>query len=415
MSFLYPFLNFLQPGILWPELADLRPMLVASVIGLLAGWMRRAEFSRSQAFGGKVFVYLILFLCVQVLSLYYTGLLGMLGELVFWYVFALFVAISILLMSDVTAIKRYVWGMMLGGMVVVAYGIYAVPAWGGYIHSGRAGAYGMYENHNDYSFIIIQIIPFLYMYMRFDKGFFRRLLLAGSLGACGVGMAMSLSRGGMIALVIEAALIIMIGMEGKRRFLLLPVLALVGALAITYQYAKRAENQGAGYTAEDAESGRFELWKAGIRMLQHHPFLGVGSRRFAEYSSDYYDLSHDMRGKVSHNTYVEVFAGSGFLGIGAFLAAFYYLIRDLRKRPRVHGPPILDATRKATLIAILAILVRAFLDAKPHDWSLYTLCAIGIACCCLQRRLDLAATQDNGVGSETAPAASDLPALALKY
>jgi hypothetical protein len=34
VSFLYSFLNFLQPGILWPDIAWLRPMLLTSVIML---------------------------------------------------------------------------------------------------------------------------------------------------------------------------------------------------------------------------------------------------------------------------------------------------------------------------------------------------------------------------------------------
>ena len=366
-------------------------MLMMSVIALLVGLLRRSDFSRKKAFLHPIFLGHISFVIVQVASVYYGGAGAMADEFLYWYVFPMFVVISVLLAANPLALKRYVWGMIVGSMVVVGYGIYAVPAWGGYQGTGRAGAYGMYDNHNDYSFIIIQIIPFIYLYMRSERGILRRSVLAISLLACVVGILMSLSRGGMIAMVLEFFLIILIGMQGRRRLLLIPVLALIGAGAIAYQYDKRAENQGSGYTAEDAESGRVELWKAGAVMLAHNPLLGVGSRRFPEYAWQYADLGHDLRGKVSHNTYVEVFSTSGLLGFFAFIYMSYHLIKELRRRGEHLGPPWLDVTRRATLISFYAILLRAFLDAKPHDWSFYVLCAIGVACGALQRQIDAAA------------------------
>jgi hypothetical protein len=159
VSFLYSLLNFLQPGILWSEIAWLRPMLVASVLGLLVGVFRGAEYPRQAAFSHPIFVWLVAFILAQILSVYYGGFSGMLEEFSFWSVYLMFVVISILLISNTVALKRYVWGMIVGSMVVVGYGIYGVYAWGGYtlengIATGRAGAYGMYENHNDYTFII---------------------------------------------------------------------------------------------------------------------------------------------------------------------------------------------------------------------------------------------------------------------
>ena len=385
MSFLYPFLTFLQPGILWPAMADLRPSILAALIGALVGFFMRPQYSRAEAFRSKAFIYLVAFVIAQALSVYYSGVMAMVEEFGFWYPFALFVVVSILLMPTVEALQRYVWGMICGGMVVIVYGIYGVSHWGGYQGTGRAGAYGMYENHNDYSFIIVQILPFVYMYWRQEQKALRRWFLMGSLIACAAGIAMSLSRGGMIALVVEAALIVLIGMEGRRRLWLLPVLAILGTGAIGYQYAKRAENQGGSYTVEDAESSRYELWKAGMNMVLDKPLLGVGSRRFPEYSSRYYELSHDQLGKVSHNTYIEVLSGSGLLGFAAFFLMGRHVIRELRRKPVRPPSAAIEATRKATLISIYTLLLRAFLDAKPHDWSFYTLLAIGIACYFLQR------------------------------
>jgi O-antigen ligase len=395
MSFLYPFFNFLQPGILWPELTSLRPMLVLSALALLLGLGGRSSYDRREAWRSKQFFWLVLFIIAQALSVHRSGVGEILAELGYWYVFLLFVVISVLLMRDEKALHRYVWGTILGSLFVVGFGIYAVPAWGGYQGTGRAGAYGMYDNHNDYTFIIIQIVPYLYLFWRREKGFLRKTVLLLGLGACMIGVAMSMSRGGMITLVVEVALIVILGMEGRRRLWLLPLIGILGVGAVGYQYARRAANQGNGYTAEDAEQGRLELWKAGGLMLAANPLLGVGSRRFPEYAWQYYDLSHDMRGKVSHNTYVEVAATSGLVGFVSFMMMGWRLVQDLRRARRPGSTSgILDATRLATLIGVYAMALRALLDAKPHDWCFYSFCAIGIACC---RMLDRSGqTADDG-------------------
>lgn len=389
MSFFYSFLTFLQPGILFPALADLRPALLATVLGFVIGWARKADYPREVAFKSPPFVWLAVFIIVQTISVYSTGLSGIKEEFSYWNVYLFYVVVSVLLITSEQALKRYVWGMLAGSMVVVAYGIYAVPAWGGYMGSGRAGAYGMYVNHNDYSFIIVQIFPFLYFFRLLDTSFLRKLLLALSMLACMAGMFLSLSRGGMIALMLEIFLLVILGMEGRKRWLLLPLMAVLAVGAISYQYAKRAENQGGSYTAHDAEAGRMELWTAGVKMFLANPVIGVGSRRFPEFAEDYYELSHDMRGKVSHNTYIEILSSTGLLGITSFLMMLKSMIKILRRRiDDRNSDPWMEAIRKSALIALLALLFRAFLDAKPHDWSFYVLCSIAVSIYALQRKTE---------------------------
>lgn len=389
MTFLYPFITYLQPGILWPALAPASPQLINATLALLFAFMLKSTYPRIDAYRSKTYVYMTLFIFVQVISVYFGGLSALMQEFSFWLTFALFVGISVALIPDVKRLRTYVWGMIVGGMVIVMYGIVAIPVLGGYMGTGRAGAYGMYENHNDYSFVLIQLVPFLYLFLKNERGFIKRCVLVFSLLSCAAGMALSQSRGGMIALVLEAGLIVMIAMEGRKRYWILPALAIVGAGAIAFQYHVRAQNSTT-YTAEDAESSRYELWRAGRLMFEAHPLLGVGSRRFGEYSADYAEISHDQKGKNSHNTFIEIIVGSGLLGIATFLLAGRHLFRELRRKPKVTLSPFLDATRKATLISLSTIIFRGILDAKMYDLSFYTLGAIGIACFMLMRVEELA-------------------------
>lgn len=379
LSFLYPFMHFLQPGILFPDLAWLRPMQVIGVLVFIVGIAKHSEMQRGKIFSHPAFKWLLVFLAAQVFSVYRTGMAGMVNELGFWLAYLQFFVLSVLIITDAGALKRYLWGAICGSMIVIGYGIYAVIYGLPSAVEGRAGAYGMYENHNDYSFLIIQILPFIYMFLRQETGFFRRWLLRASLVACVAGIFLSLSRGGVLALVLEATLIVCLTMEKKQRLVLLPIVLAVGAGAVGYQWTQRAANQGASYTAADAESSRMELWRAAQAMVLDRPLLGVGSRTFNEYSQAYGEISADNREKNAHNTYVEVIATSGLLGLLAFYKMLRWLLRDVRRGCGRAADWWIDAARTATEISLYSIAFRATLDAKAHDWSFYFLLVVGLA------------------------------------
>jgi len=379
LAFVYSFSMFFQPGIFWPQLGAYKPLVVLSILALFAGIGTKASYPRSSIYRHPAFVFLALFLLIQVVSVYYSGLSSILEEFGYWYQYLAFVVASTLLMTDPKAINNFIWGMILGCMFVVFYGLYAVYAELPASVGGKAGAYGMYENHNDYSFIIIMVFPFIYAYFRESQRPKSKFLLLFFLLACLVGILLSLSRGGMIAFVLEGAMLVWFTVKKTKRLPLLFVIAVVGAVGIGYQFSKRAEVQGDNYTAEDSKSSRMELWKAGINMVLSHPVLGVGSRRFGEYSREYGEISHDNLGKNAHNTYIQILATSGLLGFALFAGYVRSLLKGMRKCSFVGTDENLERMRIVTLVAVYAILIRAFLDAKVHDWSFYTLCSIGLA------------------------------------
>src|SRR3989344_146856 len=237
MDFLFTFLNFLQPGILWPALAEYRPFLTIALLMAAVGYFRTSLYPRAEAFRHPIFLYLSAFLGVQVLSVYYSGGRSMLDEFNYWSVYIEFVIISILLINEPPALRRYVWGMIAGSMVIVFYGIYAVYAGLPSAVGGRAGAYGMYENHNDYSFIIIMSLPYMYMFWKTHSGTSVRLLLVFFMLSCVAGIFLSLSRGGVLAPVLEAMLIVLFAVERGKRFRYFFLIALLGTAALRYHWA----------------------------------------------------------------------------------------------------------------------------------------------------------------------------------
>lgn len=382
-----------------PEFAELRPMLLVSMAALVTALFAKAEYKRSAAFSNPIFILLNVFVLAQVISVYYSGIGSMFDSLGYWYIYPVFVTLSVLLISSEGKLRQYIWGMILGGMFIVGYGMYALHESIGLAATGRAGAYGMYENHNDYTFIIIQVFPFLCLYLRAAQGLVKKSFLAISVVACIAGVFLSLSRGGILALILEMGLIVWLMSSGKKRVLLLALVTVVSIGAVGYQWTTRDENQ-TNYSATDAEESRFELWRAAWSMFKAHPLLGVGSRRFGEFTQDYGEISGDNRGKNSHNTYFEVLATSGLLGFISFLLMVGGIIRQLTKRCLGKEFEGLEPIRIGTLVAICSILFRAFLDAKPHDWSFYVLCSICLAYVAIRNQRKLRVDNLHGQLSE---------------
>jgi O-antigen ligase len=406
-SFAFSFANFFQPGVFWPELADYKPMQLIAVVALLASLKGAASHDRMDAVRHPAIKWMFMFFVAQVLSVHATGFSGMVAEFGVWSVYALFTLVSVRIVANPDMLRRYIWGMMLGSLWIICWGIYGVHAGLLAANGGRAGAYGMYENHNDYSFIIVQTLPFFYIYWRTEKGFLKRLLLLGACLASVLGIFLSLSRGGMITLVLEIVLIVLFTMTRRAQIVLLPIVCVLGVAAVSYQYIARAANQGEGYTAEDAETSRFELWEAGENMILHNPLLGVGSRTFGEHAPIYGEISHDNRGKNAHNTFIDATATSGLLGVGSFIAMLVGAIRELARKTAGIASPWEQNTRKATMIAIVTMCFRAQFDAKEWDWSFYVLCTIaGISGAMMKSRSPPAETADDAQAA--APAA--LPA-----
>ncbi|HEY2036582.1 MAG TPA: O-antigen ligase family protein [Steroidobacteraceae bacterium] len=390
--------------------------LVAGLFTLRAGAKPDARLLVSY-FKQPALLWLGAFVLVNVVSVYYSGLMSMVNELQFWDVYAIFVAISLFMLKDVASLRQYVWGTIVGSAFVVFYAIWAVAVHAPTIIEGRAGAYGMYQNQNDYSFIIVMVMPFAYLYLRLCRHWWQRAFLAAVLIGGVVGTILSLSRGGVLALVLEAGLLLWVTLRGGRRVVALAALAVIGTGVSIHQFAARAADQAGQYTLADSENSRYELWRAARAAFEAHPILGVGSRRFSEVAPEYGSISHDNRGKVAHNTYLEVAADTGVLGVLTFLVMIFAALKSFRRaRLAMATGDGLVETQVAGFVTLGCILFRATLDAKVYDWSFYFLVVIGVATSALASRSTradarVAIAVSSQATAEQAPPAAGRPAV----
>lgn len=368
-SFWYPFWHFAQPGVLWSWLASFAPMTVFSIIVLTVFLAKRREYAYGDALKHPAIIWASILLLIRSITLMGSGLHAVLNEWIGFLPIYLFLLIGIQLIKSPIDLHRYTWGAMLGGAFLTLFGVYAYHTGLRAQYGGLAGAYGNYENHNDYSFIVLQTIPFIFLARESTSNAFKRLILLCLLMASCYGIFLSQSRGGMLALVLQFVLIAGFTLPRKKKLIVLPLVVALGVGAIAVQFHRRAETNGDSYTEEEAKSSRYELWHAGLNMFMHHPLFGVGSGQYPEYSQRYGELSADQFGKNAHNTYIEVIAETGMAGAICFISMLIAIYKELKLPISGASGGNIEWIRRATMISFLTLLFRAILDAKDLDWS----------------------------------------------
>jgi len=128
------------------------------------------------------------------------------------------------------------------------------------------------------------------------------------------------------------------------------------------------------YLYKPSVSVRGYYWRAGISMLQHYPFTGVGMDRYGAYFKQYrevgYPLSYgfDITSTNAHNTFIQFFATGGlFLGISYLLINVYIFKRS------INAFKFLTGDKRLSFLAIFSAWI-AF-----HAQSLVSIDNIGIS------------------------------------
>jgi len=90
-----------------------------------------------------------------------------------------------------------------------------------------------------------------------------------------------------------------------------------------------------------AESGRVEIWKRGIQYMLRRPVTGVGANAFsiaegtmAEQAAARRAMGMGFKWSAAHNSYIEVGAELGVIGLGAFLFMMVAAFREARRLGR---------------------------------------------------------------------------------
>jgi O-antigen ligase len=336
----------------------------------------------------------------------------------------LFLTVCLPLQALVTSVNRVrVWILALIGVAFYVGG-WAVSH-GGY---GPSAANGQDENY--VATLMGMGVALAYFALFAEKRLGIKIMLGAAMGVFVAAMAVAgnPSRGGFLALCAVAAYCLA---RSPRKMLGLGVL---GGVAVALFLVAGPSFWKEIETSTDYEDGtgdvRIEVWKAGLRMWQANPILGVGAGNFRWVIGDYQTAEQTAKfGRslggsiIAHSMHVELLAelGSvGFIVVAVLLWRVWTGLGKIRvEKPGPGQPPVhpdllrLSCYADALRACILAVLVSgAFLSLLYYS-HLWVLLAVGSALPFVHRRI---LEQHSGgeparppAGRRTVPARGRLP------
>lgn len=173
------------------------------------------------------------------------------------------------------------------------------------------------------------------------------------------------SRGGMLALVATFLWLIWHSPRRLRNFVVVAILIIPPLLLSPHSPLRRLIHPE--YSDRTGETDRRIAWKAGLRMIEMHPLMGIGLGEFKPQMNAYADSGVGFS-SIAHNTYLEVAAETGLPNFFIFLSMLVFTYRSLslvRRRASDHDPPFLHLAATGLQAGFVGYVVGAtFLSSE---------------------------------------------------
>jgi O-antigen ligase len=289
-----------------------------------------------------------------------------------------------------------IYGVAIAGFALL-YGIspngklyWVYPTHGGWI-------YGPYVNHNHYAGLmeLLAPIPLVVALTRMADD---RQRIAGAVAAAiMVGtIFLSGSRGGMLAIVVELAVLAGVVLRQKkivRGLIGLAAFAVVLATMLTWLGGKeltaRVSSISTESRAEISGGMRFSIDRDSIRMFRQRPVLGWGLGSFPVVYPQFRSFYTNFFVNEAHNDYLQLLTEMGLLGFATMLWFLVVLFRNALPKMKNWSSDVNDAVTLACLAGLSGILVHSIFDFNlqiPANAAIfYVFCTIAAAPPLLQR------------------------------
>jgi O-antigen ligase len=202
-----------------------------------------------------------------------------------------------------------------------------------------------------------------------------------------IGFAAAESRGAMVAAAL-AVLAAFFVYTGRRVFVValtaFAVVVAAGWFVIypdAWQRISNFNNEG---------NGREEFWQVAWEIGQDHPVTGVGLNNYLDVAPEYVRRPGSLqfveviadRPHVAHNTYLQLFAEAGIVGVALFILILAACIRAAWRAGKLfdsRGSPALAALARSALVAIVGMAASSVFISNGGDKRLWVLLALGPA------------------------------------
>ncbi len=251
-------------------------------------------------------------------------------------------------------------------------------------------------NPNDLAINIAIAFPLGVAFMLSARGF-RKFVWAIALTFMCVGVLLTLSRSGLIALVISIMICVWeYGIKGKRRnvVVLATLTMLVGSAVVVAnsEYRLRVESILLGNIEGSHDKGSLDarkwLLKESVMVALTHPLVGVGPGNFEVINKHW---------AVAHNSYTEIAAEAGIPALILFIlaiAAAYKNVKVVEKSQQYRDIPEIKLFTQAMRAGLAAYIAGACFASI--EYLIYSYLLIAYTCAMVQIVSQPAGDQDSG-------------------
>lgn len=237
--------------------------------------------------------------------------------------------------------------------------------------------FGPYVNHNHYAGLMEMLIPIAAAYVLSRPAGQPRSALLGFMVLVPIAsVLLSGSRGGMIALLVEAAIaavLLWVCAPGQsRRGLATGAIGLTAAVLLFFwlapgEVSKRLETAaGVVHTPDVTLGDRLVMARDSLRLWRDHPWIGSGLGSLETAYPPYQSFATDLFVDHAHNDYAEALAETGLAGGVLILAAlslfFTGAFGGLRRRLQ-HSSGLIQL---GGAIGCCGLLIHSFVDFNLH-------------------------------------------------
>ena len=226
-----------------------------------------------------------------------------------------------------------------------------------------------------------------------DRGSVKRLLSYLAVFLCVLGIFLTVSRGGLIALAV--ALVAGIFLGGRWRPLAVLATLLIGIGGFYYfavlappEARERIASTSQGET--ELKQGRTTIWKVAERAFKANPVQGIGANNFED-SARHYLLQPGALGRtdliiatprVVHNTWLGQAVELGLVGLSLFVAVVLFSVGSAIRAAR-HFSALGDrggeALARGVAIGLIGILAADTFISEEYSKPLWILLGLGPA------------------------------------
>jgi O-antigen ligase len=232
-------------------------------------------------------------------------------------------------------------------------------------------------NRNGLAMYLDVAIVCAYLLQQMNPGGGERIALFCALPILFLGLALTFSRTGYIALVVAFVLLAYRLAKSRGYVLLIASTAMIVAIVLMLPEAffARVETILPSVQHQEGTMGmRVQAWKAAFRMIREHPIVGVGPDNFVLAQARYArgDMVH-LKGLVAHNSFINVAAEMGFVGLVLFVLMNGAAIREAA-RPAwrgSHAPREMAMAGVAVEMSILMLLITGLMANIEYIKYLY--------------------------------------------